>query len=94
MAIKWRDIRKHHSPEVETKIQEYVRKHLETPLRPIENDEGFIARVEELFDLTSKEHTTPEEDDRIDDLTLLIEDFDDNNVYLPAPKANEDGEPV
>ena len=42
----------------------------------IQNDEELAKYTDELFRLTAKEKTTPEEDGTIDRLTLLIECYE------------------
>lgn len=52
----------------------------------IRNDEELAEYTDELFKLTAKEETTPEEDEAIDLLTLLIEHYEAERY--PIPKAD------
>lgn len=54
--------------------------------RLIRNDEELTKYTSELFELTSKEKTTPEEDEAIELLTLLIEHYEAEQ--FPVPKAD------
>lgn len=54
--------------------------------RLIRNDEELAEYTAALFDLTGKNKTTPEEDDAIQLLTLLIEHYEAE--HYPLPKAN------
>ena len=52
----------------------------------IQNDEELAEYTAELFKLTAKADTTPEEDEAIDLLTLLIEHYEAERY--PIPKAD------
>lgn len=54
--------------------------------RLIRNDEELAECTAELFALTGKEKTTPEEDAAIELLTLLIEHYEAER--FPVPKAD------
>jgi HTH-type transcriptional regulator/antitoxin HigA len=49
----------------------------------IHNDEELATYTEALFELTSKTDTTPEEDEAIDLLTLLIERYEAEKYSVP-----------
>lgn len=49
----------------------------------IRNDEELAEYTDELFKLTAKEETTPEEDEAIDLLTLLIEHYEAERYSIP-----------
>lgn len=52
----------------------------------IRNDEELAEYTAELFKLTGKAETTPEEDEAIGLLTLLIEHYE--TEHYPVPKAD------
>jgi HTH-type transcriptional regulator/antitoxin HigA len=54
--------------------------------RLIHNDEELAQYTETLFELTAKDKTTPEEDEAIELLTLLIEHYE--MEHYPIPKAD------
>lgn len=54
--------------------------------RLIRNDEELAQYTSTLFDLTGKDKTTPEEDEAIELLTLLIEHYEAE--HYPIPKAD------
>ena len=54
--------------------------------RLIHNDEELAQYTASLFELTAKDETTPEEDEAIELLTLLIEHYEAE--HYPIPKAD------